>query len=212
MAFFHMKYGDELLDLHGRRVYVARVISRLTPAPLVNLYVGMIFSLYSPIGLGSFLTPLSNIVLCIIMMVILPITPILYSARKGKVDLDVSEWESRSKYFLFSLPFYAGAFIVYSLLGSVIMSALAAAYFTVTSGVTIANQKSKVSVHGAGIGGPGTALFFVFGWLALPIVVIWILVIWSRTVLKQHSLTQSIGGVLLGIIITLCTYPFVYIV
>ncbi|MHA1290923.1 MAG: hypothetical protein ACTSPB_26360, partial [Candidatus Thorarchaeota archaeon] len=69
-----------------------------------------------------------------------------------------------------------------------------------------------VSVHGAGIGGPGTALFFVFGWLALPVVFAWILVIWSRTVLKQHTLKQSIAGVMLGIVITFCTYPFVYIV
>ncbi|MGY5858185.1 MAG: hypothetical protein RTU63_02350 [Candidatus Thorarchaeota archaeon] len=212
VTVFFMKYGDESLDLHGRRVSVARTISRGTPAPLINLYVGIIFSIYSPIGLGPILTPLSNIILCLIMMVILPISPILYSAMKGNVDLDVSEWESRTKFFLFSLPVYAGAFIVYSLLGSIIMSALAAAYFTVTSGVTLANQKTKVSVHGAGIGGPGTALFFVFGWLALPVVIVWVLVIWSRTVLKQHTLKQSIAGVLLGIVITFCTYPFVYIV
>ena len=184
----HMKYGDESLDIHGRRVSVARVISRMTPAPLINLYVGIIFSFYSPIGLGPILTPVTNILLCIIMMVILPITPILYSATIGKVDLDVSDWESRTKFFLFSLPVYAGAFFAYSLLNCVIMSALSAAYFTVTSGITLANQKSKVSVHGAGIGGPGTALFFVFGWFAFPVIAVWILVIWSRTVLKQHSL------------------------
>ncbi|MFW9845041.1 MAG: hypothetical protein ACFFEV_10730, partial [Candidatus Thorarchaeota archaeon] len=70
----------------------------------------------------------------------------------------------------------------------------------------------KVSVHGAGIGGPGTALFFVYGIFALPVIIFWILVIWSRTVLKQHSLKQSIAGVALGIIITLFTYPFVYII
>lgn len=207
-----MKYGDELLDLHGKRISAARIISRITPAPLINLYVGIIFSFYSPVGLGSVLTPLSNILLCIIMMVILPITPILYSAKKGNVDLDVSEWENRTKFFLFTLPVYACAFLVYWQLDCVIMSALAAAYFTVTSGVTLANQKTKVSVHGAGIGGPGTALFFVFGWLAFPVVIVWILVIWSRTILKQHTLKQSIAGVLLGIIITFCTYPFVYII
>ena len=207
-----MKYGDELLELHGRRITVARVISRLTPAPLINLYVGILFSFYSPIGLGPVLTPISNILLCTIMMVILPITPIIYSARKGTVDLDVSDWESRTKFFLFSLPVYALAFLVYSMFGCIIMSALAAAYFTVTSGVTIANQKSKVSIHGAGIGGPGTALFFVFGWIAFPVILVGILVIWSRTTLAQHSLVQSIAGVMLGIVITLCTYPFVYIV
>jgi membrane-associated phospholipid phosphatase len=92
------------------------------------------------------------------------------------------------------------------------MSALAAAYFTVVTSVTLVNQKTKVSVHGAGIGGPGTALFFVFGWFAFPVILGWLLVIWSRTTLKQHTLRQSIGGVLIGIIVTCCTYPFVYIV
>lgn len=145
-------------------------------------------------------------------MVILPITPIIYSARKGLVDLDVSEWESRKKFFLFSLPVYVFAFLVFSFLGCVIMSSLAAAYFTVTCGVTMANEKTKVSVHGAGVGGPGIALLFVYGWIAFPVVFVWILVIWSRTTLKQHSLVQSIAGVILGIVITLCTYPFVYIV
>ncbi len=207
-----MKYGDELLDLKGTRVSVARVLSRLTPAPLINLYVGILFSLYSPIGLGPVLTPMSNILLCIIMMVILPITPIIFSAKRGTVDLDVSDWESRTKFFLFTLPVYALAFIVYSMLGCVIMSSLAAAYFTVTSCVTVANQKSKVSVHGAGIGGPGTALFFVFGWIAFPVILVWLLVVWSRTVLEQHSLLQSIGGVLLGIAVTLCTYSFAYVI
>lgn len=207
-----MKYGDELLDLQGRRVSIARIISRLTPAPLINLYVGVIFSFFSPIGLGPILTPLSNLVIVVIMMMILPITPILYSAKKGSVDLDVSDWSSRTKYFLFSLPVYAGVFIIYTLLDCMVMSSLAAAYFTVTSGVTIANLKSKVSVHGAGIGGPGTALFFVFGWLALPVVLVWVLVIWSRTVLRQHTLLQSVAGIILGILITLCTYPFVYII
>jgi len=207
-----MKYGDELLDLQGRQVTIARVISRLTPVPLVDLYVGIIFSFYSPIGLGPVLNPVSSILLCIMLMVILPITPILYSVRKGAVDLDVSDWESRTKFFIFSLPVYALAFLVYSVLGCVIMSALAAAYFTVTCGVALANQKTKVSVHGAGVGGPGIALILVFGWVAFPVILVWILVIWSRTVLKQHSLVQSILGVILGIIITLGTYPFVYIV
>ena len=207
-----MKYADELLGLQGRRITLARVISRLTPVPLIDLYVGIIFSVYSPIGLGPVLNPVSSILLCIILMVILPITPILYSARKGMVDLDVSEWESRTKFFLFSLPVYVLAFVVFSVLGCVIMSALAAAYFTVTCGVAIANQKTKVSVHGAGVGGPGIALFFVYGWIAFPVILVWIGVIWSRTILKQHSLVQSILGVVLGIVITLCTYPFVYIV
>jgi membrane-associated phospholipid phosphatase len=205
-----LKYGDELIDLHGRNITIARAISRLTPAPLINFYVGIIFSWYSPIGLGPVLTPQDSLLLCIVLMVISPILPILYEAAKGNIDLDVSERESRTRFFLFSLVCYIFAYAIYSILNCTIMSSLAAAYFTVTLGVTIASLKTKVSVHGAGIGGPGTALIFVFGISATPVIILWAAVIWARMTLRQHSMIQSVGGVLLGVIITLLTYPLVY--
>ncbi|MDH4214426.1 MAG: hypothetical protein OEV85_10925 [Candidatus Thorarchaeota archaeon] len=206
-----MKYGDEIIDLHGTNVTIARFISRVTPAPLINLYVGSIFAWFSPIGLGPVLAPVGTLLLCIILMVIMPITPIIYEAAKGNIDLDVSQRKSRTKFLLFSLFCYSLSFVVYTLFGCIIMSSLAAAYFTVSLGVTVVNLKSKVSVHGAGVGGPGTALILVFGIFALPVVLIWIAVIWARVVLQQHSMAQSIAGVLLGAFITAMTYPFVYI-
>ena len=207
-----LKYGDQTLDLHGRDVLLARIISRLTPAPLINFYVAVIFSWYSPIGLGPVLNPLMNLILCIILMVVLPIVPIIYEAWRGNIDLDVSVRESRLRFFIFSILCYALVFIVYVLLECTIMSALAAAYFTVTTGVMLVSLRTKVSVHGAGVGGPGTALLIVYGWIALPVVLVWILVIISRTILRQHTLGQSIAGVILGIIIVSLTYPFVYII
>jgi membrane-associated phospholipid phosphatase len=90
------------------------------------------------------------------------------------------------------------------------MLALAASYFTVTFGVMIATYFSKISVHAAGIGGPGTALLIVYGQIALPVVLIWFAVIWSRKTLQQHSLKQSIIGVLIGIVITMLTYSIFY--
>jgi len=92
-----------------------------------------------------------------------------------------------------------------------ILAALSAAYFTVTSGVMIATLRTKVSVHGAGVGGPGTALLIVYGWEAWPVIILWTAVIWSRTVLKQHSLAQAIAGVVLGILITVPTYWLLYV-
>jgi len=206
-----LKYGDELIELHGTAVTIARFISRATPAPLINFYVGIIFSWFSPIGLGPILTPVGSLLLCIVLMVIMPIAPIILEAIRGNVDLDVSKRESRTKFLLFSLLCYLLSFAVYTLLGCVIMSSLAAAYFTVTMGVTIATLKTKVSVHGAGVGGPGTALIFVFGIIAIPVVLVWVAVIWARIVLQQHSMVQSLTGVLLGVIITALTYPFAYI-
>jgi membrane-associated phospholipid phosphatase len=207
----YLKYGDELIELHGANVTIARIISRLTPAPLINLYLGVIFSLFSPIGLGPILSPTASLLFCVALMVILPIMPIIIEAARGNIDLDVSQRESRTKFFLFSLLCYAISYVLYTIMGCVIMSSLAAAYFTVTLGVAITSLKYKVSVHGAGVGGPGMALIIVFGLYALLVVFVWIVVIWARVVLRQHSIHQSIAGVLIGIFITIVTFPLVYI-
>ncbi|MHA2426184.1 MAG: hypothetical protein ACXAEF_15455 [Candidatus Thorarchaeota archaeon] len=206
-----MKYNDELIELKGTRVTISRVISRLTPAPLINLYVGVIFSLASPIGLGLILTPLTSILICLIVMVILPVVPIVYEVWKGNVDLDVSERESRIKFFIFSMMCDVIAFVVYGYFGCHIMSTLAAAYFSVTAGVLIVSLRSKISVHGAGVGGPGAALIYVYGPFALLIVIIWGLVIYSRVTLKQHTLEQSIAGVMLAVVIAWTTYFLLYL-
>ncbi|TXT55158.1 MAG: conserved membrane protein of unknown function [Candidatus Thorarchaeota archaeon] len=206
-----MQYNDELIDLEGDRLTVARTVSRLTPAPLINLYVGIIIALTSPIGLGPILGYVEVILICIMFMVILPVVPIILAAWKGSVDLDVSERANRPKFFLNAILWYMLAYIIYGLLQCDVMRVLSAAYITVTTGVLIANQVSKVSVHGAGVGGPGTALIFIYGILALPVVLLWIGVVWSRTYLKQHTLIQSIMGVTMGVLITIATYTILYV-
>ncbi|MHA2356606.1 MAG: hypothetical protein ACXADC_15625, partial [Candidatus Thorarchaeota archaeon] len=205
-----LRYNDESLDIAGADVQVARVISRLTPAPLINLYVGLIMVYTSPIGLGTKLIPATALLILIPGMVVLPIVPIILSAWRGHVDLDVSSRETRAKFFAFSLLCYGIVYIIFSFAESLILAVLSAAYFTVTTGVMIATLKTKVSVHGAGVGGPGTALLFVYGWIAWPVIILWAAVIWSRTALKQHSLAQAIAGVMLGILITIPTYWLLY--
>ncbi|MFX0053571.1 MAG: hypothetical protein ACFFAX_02740 [Promethearchaeota archaeon] len=206
-----LRYNDESLDIAGAGVQVARVISRLTPAPLINLYVGLIMVYSSPIGLGPVLNSTTAILILIPGMVVLPIVPIILSAWRGHVDLDVSSRETRARFFVFSLLCYGIVYVIFSLAECLILATLSAAYFTVTSGIMITTLKSKVSVHGAGVGGPGTALLIVYGWIAWPIIILWTAVIWSRTVLKQHSLAQAIAGVLVGILITLPTYWLLYV-
>jgi len=205
-----LKFNDEDLDLTGRDVTFARIVSRLTPAPLINLYVGAIMAYSSPIGLGPILDPGSSLLIVIVIMVVMPIVPILFEAWRGRTDLDVSSRESRPKFLAFSLLCYALAFAVFGYASCLVLQALSAAYFTVTLGVLAASFLTKVSVHGAGVGGPGTVLLIVYGWPAIPVVIVWGLVIWSRTKLRQHSLLQAIAGVMLGILITLPTYALVY--
>ncbi len=205
-----MKYYDETLGLTGRRVLLARVISRVVPAPFVNLYVALIMSHFPPKSLGPYLNPLSIVLICLVLMVVLPLSPIVFQAWRGKVDLDVSTREMRLRFFMFSLVCYALAYVVYWIFQCDLMSVLAAAYFGVTLAVMISTLRTKVSVHAAGVGGPGAALLYVYGMLAVPVLALWVAVVWARTFLKQHTLLQSVAGLLIGAIVTYFVYALLY--
>lgn len=71
--------------------------------------------------------------------------------------------------------------------------------------------KTKVSVHVAGIAGPGTALIVVFGVPALIGILAWILVAWARTILQQHTPVQTVLGIVLGAAITVAAYLIFYL-
>lgn len=185
---------------------VARIVSRLTPAPLFNLYVGIVISFSSPIGLGPVLDSFSALTLCILFMVILPVTPIVIEAWRGLVDLDVSDQTMRTRFFLYALAFYGMSTFLYWYFQCQVMMVLSLAYITVTTGIMIATRWSKVSVHCAGVGGPSTAIMIIYGIVGFIVIPIWVAVVWSRPVLQQHSLGQSIIGLALSIIITVCTY------
>lgn len=205
-----MKYSDEMMNLDGRKVDFARIISRITPAPLINLYVGTIISYTSPITLGPVLTPLTSLIICILLMVIMPVAPIVFEAWRGNIDLDISNQEKRAKFFGFALVCYFIASIVYWQFECEVMLVLAMSYFAVTSGVMLATFESKVSVHVAGVSGPGTALLSIYGLLASPVIIIWLAVIWARLTLQQHSMKEALMGLLFGICITLVTYTVFY--
>ncbi len=193
-----MRFHDEILGLQGSGVTVARIVSRLLPAPLLNFYVGVILGLTAPTGLGPMMTPLSAIIVCVIFMVIIPITPILLEARLNRIDLDVSDRSKRTKFLLFALLCYVCAYMIYWSGQCDVMRILSAAYFTVTAGVLVTTLRYKVSVHAAGVAGPTTVLLWVYGLSAWPVLILWPLVAWSRIRLGQHTESQVILGLLLS--------------
>ena len=112
-----MKFGDEILQLEGNNVKVARIISRITGAPLINLYVGIIMTIIAPLPtIGTILDSILALILCIVFMVILPVTPIIFEAWRGNVDLDVSSQNMRTQFFLFAILCYVISFSIFYLL------------------------------------------------------------------------------------------------
>jgi hypothetical protein len=143
-------------------------------------------------------------------MVISPAAPIVFEAWRGNVDLDRSEQNKRTKFFVFALVCYSVASLVYWSLGCEVMLVLAISYFAVTSGVMIFTFHSKVSVHVAGVCGPGTFLLSIYGLVASPVIIVWLAVIWARLTLKQHTMREALIGLILGICFTVTTFTIFY--
>ncbi|MEM2143326.1 MAG: hypothetical protein QXQ81_08725, partial [Candidatus Thorarchaeota archaeon] len=127
-----MRFHDQGLGLGGNTVLAARVISRLTPAPLINFYVGTLLSLVPPgTGLGPILSPVESVAICLVFMVVLPAAPIVIQAWRGIIDLDVSDRTKRAPFFLSALLCYSCAYALYLIYQSLVMRTLAAAYIAV---------------------------------------------------------------------------------
>ncbi|MHA1247840.1 MAG: hypothetical protein ACTSPE_10970 [Candidatus Thorarchaeota archaeon] len=205
-----MRFSDKEMGLAGRRVTAARAISRLTPAPLFNLYIAILIAYTSPIGLGPILEPIGVIIICFLLMVVLPLAPIVLSAWRGHTDLDVSDKSRRTVFFVFSVLCYAMAYVVYGVYQCHVMQVLAAAYVVVTTATTIITTRTKVSVHAVGVAGPSTAVIYMYGPIGLPLLLLWVTVAWSRVVLKQHTYRQTFLGAVTGAVFTLLTYALLY--
>ena len=67
--------------------------------------------------------------------------------------------------------------------------------------VFVINLKWKISVHSMGLTGPTTALIFLNPWFFI-LGLFGPLVMWSRVILKKHTILQVIAGSILGYILT----------
>jgi membrane-associated phospholipid phosphatase len=185
---------------------LAVFVSNFVSPPIVAIVATVCFSLWSPIGLGL-LQPSSSILICFSLFAFFPFLPVLYFYRKNVVDLDISQRELRTPFFGIAAAFYSIAAVVFFVTNTTIMLLLALSYAFVTIILLLVNRFWKVSVHSAGVTGPIFALIFVFGFMALPLALMIVLVSWSRIKLKKHTVTQTFVGSLIPIAVGLVLYP-----
>jgi hypothetical protein len=126
--------------------------------------------------------------------------------KRGMVaDAHISRREDRIKPFLFSLgAAVAGLIAAYAFGMPTLIKAVVWAVVLTGAGITIITRFWKVSLHAAGITPITVVLLIMFGWYALPAILLVPLVYWARLVLKKHSLAQLIVGSLVsgGITVT----------
>jgi len=139
---------------------------------------------------------------------VIPLTIILLGVRRGQLsDIHIVDREQRHIPLLASILSVAlGLVLLYVLPAAGEVRALTVAMLAGLVATAAVTRVWKVSIHTAVATGfavvYGTT-FGVLGWLAvLPAAAI----AWSRVRLGDHTLTQVLGGALLGAIVTATVY------
>jgi membrane-associated phospholipid phosphatase len=92
-----------------------------------------------------------------------------------------------------------------------VYQALMASYVAVVLGLVAINTFYKASGHAAGVVGPVSALIYLRGWIAIPLLALLPLVAWARMQLKGHTLGQLVVGGALSAVATLLALAFYHL-
>ena len=194
---------------------LADKISTITNPPIITIPLFLIICVVLSFENGAFDFN-KFIVLEMISLVfasILPMAIIVFWAKKLNTDKDISNRQDRFiplvigivSYFigvLVSLAFHADNFLTLLLL----------CYAVNTGVVLLITVKWKISVHTTGLSGPVAALILLLGPIGAVFGILYPIVIWSRVLLKKHTLSQAICGGVQGFFLTVLEmYLYMYI-
>lgn len=198
------------MEQGGVGTSLASILSRVFPAQNVTAIAVLIFSFLSPIGTGVHFTPLQCAAVGIATMVLVPGVPLAYALWRGIVSFDRTEKEKRHTFYVIGLAGYGLASLIFAYYSSTIMLLVSLSYFFVTLACMLVNFKWKISVHTAGIGGPATALTYVYGLPGAASFLLAVALVWARVKLRAHTLPQAVAGVILSSLITLAVCLLLY--
>lgn len=135
---------------------------------------------------------------------VFPTIFIYYLISKGKVDHPfVPVREQRTIPYIFAIISSIVGFLLLFYLNSHRLLVFSQwCYFSNTFLILLINFRWKISAHLAGLTGPLTILFWIFGHWVLILFLLVPFVAWSRVYLKAHDLGQVFGGAVLGIVST----------
>ena len=181
------------------------IVSAILSPICVAVYITLIFSLFSPIGLGS-MNLIQSVLTGFVFLAILPFLIIYSFSKKYGIEIDINDRKKRTPIFLVIILNYIIATLIFWFYQNYIMLLICLSYTIVTSFVMLVNIFWKISVHTAGLTGPLTALIFIFGVSLIPLYILAIPVAYSRYKLDFHNKMQLLVGGLSPIFITYFIY------
>ncbi|WP_298500989.1 hypothetical protein [uncultured Methanobrevibacter sp.] len=197
------------------KLKIAKRISDLTQPPIITiplfLIICVILSFENGIfNLGKFIVMEA---ISLVFTSILPILIIVFWAKRLNTDFDISNRQDRFAPLVVGIISYFIGFLVCLFADADNFLALLLLCYCVNTGVVlIITSKWKISVHTTGISGPIGALILLLGPLGALFGIIYPFVIWSRVLLKKHTLSQAICGGVQGFFLTVIEmYLYMYL-
>jgi hypothetical protein len=175
---------------------MARILTFVFDVPIVAMFSYLMFYLFKVHDLSSFL-------ISILFMSVIPLlawTHLLKHPKDFKGERKLS--------FVIDILSYSIGFVILLIMKKRnIYSALALSYLLNAAALAIINKAGyKASGHGAGIGGPATALTFAFGWSGAISFLFLLPVGYAKVKLKDHTPLQFIIGAGLSAAITYISF------
>jgi membrane-associated phospholipid phosphatase len=187
------------LDWPKVTAYFARVISRLGSPP-VSAIAGIAI-MANVIGVTGWLWAL----LYLAFAVPAPTLYVVWKMRRGEItDFHIQVREQRTKPYLVIL-LYTGLALIGMVVGRApqLMILVAAAGWLQTATLFVITLWWKISAHAAAAAGISVLALGTLGLSAWPLALSVPLVAWSRVKLQRHTLSQTLVGSALGLLISI---------
>lgn len=194
---------------------LADKISTITNPPIITIPLFLIICIVLSFENGSF--DLNRfIVLEMISLVfasILPMAIILFWAKRLNTDKDISNRQDRFIPLVIGIvSYFIGVLVSLVLHADNFLTLLLLCYAVNTGVVLLITAKWKISVHTTGLSGPVAALILLLGPIGAVFGILYPIVIWSRVLLKKHTLAQAICGGVQGFFLTVVEmYLYMYL-
>ena len=128
---------------------------------------------------------------------------ILFWAKKLGTDKDISNRSDRFMPLIVGIISYFIGFIICLAFNlDNFLTCLLLCYSINTGVVLLFTTKWKISVHTTGLSGPVAALILLMGPIGALFGILYPILIWSRVLLKKHTLSQAISGGVQGFFLT----------
>ncbi len=197
------------------KLKIAKTISTFTNPPIICIPLFLIISIALSFENGVF--NLSKFILLetisIVFASILPMAIIVFWAKKLNTDSDISNREDRFTPLIVGVVSYFIGFLISLVLNADnFLTVLLLCYSVNTFIVMLITTKWKISVHTTGLSGPVGALILLLGPIGALFGILYPILVWSRVLLKKHTMAQAICGAVQGFFLTIFEmYLFIYI-